>query len=830
MATRGTRRSRTLRGGGECPSGPVQMTTSDEAVVRGSGTEMARSRRVSRVFASSPDETRARRALDVVLLTLGVAVVAVAAWADRRGTGPVGRWVADIFDDAPDVVTSVATAMFVAGGLLTVVLVVLVVGRGRWTVIRDTVAAAVVAGVGSAVVSRWVSGAWPDLLPEFGHADRPVYPVVRLALVVAVLMTLGPSLTTPIRTLDRWVVGSTVVSALVLGFGTPTTVVGGLALGVAATAVVRVCFGTAIGIPTTERVAASLADLGVEVTELAYDAVQTGGRRRATAVDDTGRALRVSIYGRDAADSAVAARLWRAMWYRHENWAVGVSREQLAEHEALMLLLASNVGLRVPDVVAVGATGTGDVLLVTTFAGSDRLLAAAGDANGDVTDELLDALWAELRRAHAAGLTLGGIDPRLVVVDGERPGFTDLSQAAATPDRLARRRDIVASLVTSALVAGRARAVAAAARGCDRDDLVDAIGTVQPAALRRELARSAREHELDLDELRSDVAGTVGVEATELVKLHRVRWRDLASLLLALVAANALIGWVSSIDLATFADELADASVGWLLVAFVLSQLTNVAETISMMGVVAQPVPFGPTMQFQYATSYIGLAVPSDAGRIAMTIRYLQKLGVSTRTAVGQGPFTTVLGYVIDLFLLLVTIRVVGTSLELPDDADFSGFTTVLVVVAVLLVGGVVLVLALPSLRRRIVPAVRETVVELRSSLTDPQRAIRLLGGLLAKKLLFAFALASVLAAFGEPLPLATVVFVNTAVSWFAGIFPVPGGIGVAEAGFVVGLTSFGVSESVALAAALSHRLFTTYVPPIAGVFAMRRLEREGYL
>ncbi|MEQ9164096.1 MAG: lysylphosphatidylglycerol synthase domain-containing protein, partial [Ilumatobacter fluminis] len=113
---------------------------------------------------------------------------------------------------------------------------------------------------------------------------------------------------------------------------------------------------------------------------------------------------------------------------------------------------------------------------------------------------------------------------------------------------------------------------------------------------------------------------------------------------------------------------------------------------------------------------------------------------------------------------------------------------------------------------------------------SEPDRAAKLLGGLVAKKLLFAMTLAAILYAYGEPLSFATVVFVNTAVSWFAGVFPVPGGIGVAEASFVVGLTAFGVPDTVALAVALTHRLFTTYLPPIAGFFTMKRLEQRGYL
>ena len=64
---------------------------------------------------------------------------------------------------------------------------------------------------------------------------------------------------------------------------------------------------------------------------------------------------------------------------------------------------------------------------------------------------------------------------------------------------------------------------------------------------------------------------------------------------------------------------------GWratrgVVVAFVLAQLTNVGEYISLTGMVDRPVPFGPTIMFRYALSFISLAVPSDAGAIAIAV------------------------------------------------------------------------------------------------------------------------------------------------------------------------------------------------------------------
>lgn len=785
------------------------------------------SSQVSKVFASAPDETRVRRTVDWILLVGMAIVLALAGWAERE-PGDLSIWVADIVDGTPEWLRSLSTAVFVSSALVVIGMVVLVVRRSRWALVRDAVAAVVIVMIVATVLAKWVSGEWPDMFPELIESGLPAFPVIRLALIVAVLVTVRPSLTAPMRRFERWVIGLTALSALILGHATLTTAIGGVALGVGVAAAVRLIFGTSNGVPTLDRVRAALAELGVDADELAYDELHRMGSLGASGRDRGGK-LSIRIYGRDAADSAAVNRLWRLMWYRDAEWSIGVSRQQLAEHEALLLLLARRAGIETPEVVVVGATSTGDVILVTRPDDDRRRLDEV--RLDELDDGLLDRLWGSLAELHDANLSHGRIDPTsITVAPSAAPGFVDLAGGSMTPDPLERRIDLLEMLVTTALLVGSERAVAAAVRNLEAETLTDLLPTMQSAALSRDLSARVRQSDVDVDDLRKDLASVLEVETPEPVKLRRVRVRDVVMLLLALVAANALIGWITSIDLDTLVDELADASVGWLLVALVLSQLTNVAETVSMTGVVTRPLPFGPTMQFQYATSYIGLAVPSDAGRIAMTIRYLQKLGVPTRIAAGQGPFTTVFGYLIDAVLLLVTMRVIGTSLELPEDADFSGFITILIIVGVLVVIGVGAVLLVPKLRRRILPAVKETVLELKGSLTDPGRAAKLLGGLFAKKLLFALTMASILTAFGEPLPIATVIFVNTAVSWFAGIFPVPGGIGVAEAGFVVGLTAFGVSEPVALATALTHRLLTTYLPPVVGFFMMKRLEREGYL
>jgi len=58
-------------------------------------------------------------------------------------------------------------------------------------------------------------------------------------------------------------------------------------------------------------------------------------------------------------------------------------------------------------------------------------------------------------------------------------------------------------------------------------------------------------------------------------------------------------------------------------------------------------------------------------------------------------------------------------------------------------------------------------------------------------------------------------ILINTVVSLFAGLLPVPGGVGVIEAGLALGLTRAGVPSETAFTVALTNRFATFYLPPI---------------
>ena len=95
---------------------------------------------------------------------------------------------------------------------------------------------------------------------------------------------------------------------------------------------------------------------------------------------------------------------------------------------------------------------------------------------------------------------------------------------------------------------------------------------------------------------------------------------------------------------------------------------------------------------------------------------------------------------------------------------------------------------------------------------------------------MYALILGACLQAYGAQLSLAELLFVNTFVSLFGGLIPVPGGIGIYEAGLTAGLTAMGVDPATATAAVLTDRMLTAYIPPVFGYFSISWMTKHDYL
>src|SRR4029077_8470528 len=111
----------------------------------------------------------------------------------------------------------------------------------------------------------------------------------------------------------------------------------------------------------------------------------------------------------------------------------------------------------------------------------------------------------------------------------------------------------------------------------------------------------------------------------------------------------------------------------------------------------------------------------------------------------------------------------------------------------------------------------------------EPRKLAYVLAGSTLAQLLIIFALGASLHAVGQHASIATLIAVNTLAAILGGAVPVPGGLGVVEAGLIAGLTSAGIPQDQAVAAVLIQRLFTSYLPPVSGFLTLTWMRRREY-
>jgi uncharacterized protein (TIRG00374 family) len=804
------------------------MSTADLADPQARDDIAGAFRRGLRFYVGSAGEPRFRRATDVVILVpalLGLALAIVAYPPSSLELSLVA-----LLHRFPAWLDSFWAFLYDLLLLWAIVLVVVALLRRRALVAVQAIGAIVLAVAIGAVAARLATGDGPALSNlVLRHADRPPFPTLRVAASATVVMTASAHLVRPLQRAGRWILVAGAIGASVIGGGTPIGVIAGLLVALIASSCMRLALGTSAGRPGIADVQAALAELGVSVRGLVIDPRQVAGVLRVTGRDDHDRTLTVAVYGRDAYDNQLLARIWRKLVYRTPVPTLGFNRLQLAQQEALITLFAGNAGLPSLEVVSAGRTRY-----------DDTLVALRGDATSFadlppevLSDDLLDAVWGALLQLHDARIAHAQLDPRtLVVIDGS-PGFVGFSSATLSPDRGMRLTDLTQLLVATATLTGETRAVAAAERALEPDDLGALLPYLQSAALSGPLRETVKRSSVDVDELRQRTAATVGVEEPELLKLRRVTWWSLVQAALLVFATWAILSFASGFNWGEIWDAVKDASWPVLVLAFVVAQTPRVPQSFATLGSVPATLPLGPVYAMQLATDYLNVALPSHTGRMIVSIRFFQRQGLSGTTAVASGIVDSVARTVVQAVMLLLLILFSEADLELNFSLPTGGARTLLFILAAVVVAVVLVVTLVGRIRRKIVdsvrrfwPDVRETLVSLRSA----HKVGLLVLGNVGTEVLFAIALSVFVQAFGYHVPLVDLLVINLSVGLLGSFVPVPGNIGVAELAVTVGLTSAGMPAETALATALVYRISTFYLPPIWGFGAMQWLQRNRYL
>jgi uncharacterized membrane protein YbhN (UPF0104 family) len=841
------------------------------------------------VFAPVGDGQTRRRGSDAVKLGLA-AVALLVCWLGTKTNSTLEHTIATTLGSPPNGVRWLISSLWwiTSLGVVAVIAFMTLMSR-RLSAIRDIAVSGGAAWL-LCILSAVVLGTDGGRPPASGYAHVDLaFPVARVAATVGVVTAALPYFSRWLQLCLETAIGLLAITAVVNGSGVPLSVLASLAVGWGVTAVVHLVFGSPLGLPSTGEVQLLLGDLEITAIEVRPASKQEWGVGRFGGTVD-GAPVDVSVYGRDASDAQLLAKTVRFLFYRDSGPTLALTRRQQVEHEAYLTLMADRAGARVPVVLAAGPAGPArDALFVTrpppgrmlsTFApyvlppapveGAEGAAGAAADVTDatdapsgptatdatdapsgptvtdatdapsgpTVTDATLDSVVDQLLILRSARIAHGALSTETIVVDDTgAAGFVDLRTAStvASVDQL--DRDMAAALAAMSVVAGPERTVASAVRSAPTEVIVAALPYLQRAALDPVASRTLRGKKALLVGLRQQGAAVGGVEVPKLIEPRRISWVNLALVFGTLIGGWALIGVL--INVTKSWSTIAGAEWGWVAVTFVLAQAAYPAIAITTVGSVTNPLPYGRTVALELSDTFVALAGGSMAV-LATRVRFFQQEGYTPTVAVSSGVLVSTASWIVKgaLFLIALPLAIGNLHFQSTPSSDGSSSSSHLVwliVVAVVVVGVALgLVFAVPRWRRlaaaKLRPKASEVWDHLKLLAGHPRNLVEIFGGSAAAQIFVALALGTALHAFGDHLNLATLIVVLTLGSMLGGISPVPGGMGVVEAGMIIGLTAAGINESDAVAAVFVQRLFTAYLPPIWGWFVLVWMRKKEYL
>ncbi len=767
--------------------------------------------------------------LRLVLWALAAAVLALVIGVAQASTAGITADLGRVAHQLAPAIRALALALTQVGAVAVPVagVVVLVVQR-RFRRLGLLLLAAAAGAALLELVSAGLDlpGRVPGAVSTGTWVASTHFPSLTFLAAVAAVTTVGkPWLARPWR---RAADAGLAVLALVMGLagsaGGPELLLA-IALGATAGCVLLVIFGAPNRRPTPADIAEALRQSGFDVAGLELERAKSGRAELYLARSTAGGAMFLKVYGRDSRDADMLYRSYRVLLLRgpNDDWPSLVLKQDV-EHQAFLCMLARQGGVTCPGVELLTSMPDGSMILGLEYVDGERLDALPAD---EIEDDLLDALWHEVRTLHDARLAHRSLRAANVLVASGRPVVIDLSsghESAAPRAQAIDRAELLASL---AVLAGPERATASAARVIGPAALAAAAPYLQPLAL--SAATRAQVSKSQLGDLRTRVGALSGEEPAPLERLVRVRPRTLVTIAALTGAFYFLLPQLAHVGDSYRA--LRSANWGWLAVAVALSALTYVASAIGLAGGVPEHVPFVPTVEGQLASSFVNRVTPANVGGMALNVRFLQKAGVDPAEAVTGVGLNAMAGGIVHIVLRVVFVAWAGQSgagtFKIPSSSKLLAAVAVLFALA-----GIA---AATRRGRRLVRThvfafVRRSLTSIVALAASPVKLAALFGGSLGVTLAYIGALAASVAAYDGGLSIAQVGAVFLGASVLAAAAPTPGGLGALEAAIVAGLTGVGMTSGVAVAAVLSYRLITYWLPIVPGWLAFRHLERRGLI
>jgi undecaprenyl-diphosphatase len=307
----------------------------------------------------------------------------------------------------------------------------------------------------------------------------------------------------------------------------------------------------------------------------------------------------------------------------------------------------------------------------------------------------------------------------------------------------------------------------------------------------------------------------------------RVAARNLLPLLGGLLAVNLLLPQVGQAHATV--DALHHVRWGWLAAAAAAATGSYLMAAVSLLGAATERLALGRTWAVQVAAAFTNRITPAGVGGMRTNVRYLEAAGTPRPSAIATVGLNTVAGFVVHVVGLLAIVPLLGaggTHLRFhgPDLGDNAPYLAA--AITILVAAGMVRWARL--LVQRVAQPLRTATSALAAVVRRPAAAAALFGGSAGVTLCYALALAGCTRAFGLGLGLPAVIAIFLGGSAVGSVSVTPGGLGVLEGALAAGLTAAGAASGPAIAAVLTYRLITYWLPVVPGFAAYRVLRRSG--
>ena len=569
-------------------------------------------------------------------------------------------------------------------------------------------------------------------------------------------------------------------------------------------------------------------DLAAVLAEASSDALsqERASVHRMYAVwDSAGERRNVTLLDADRQVAGFLSNIWDQIRVRGLSPTRDLSLRPAAEHAALMTMEARRAHVRTPGLLGM-AEAAESVLLVTDHVVGARSIS---DLGAEVDDDVLDQLWSQLQRAHAAGLAHGSIDASSVVVDESgRLWLLDWASGETISSELSRRVDLAQALALTALTVGAERAIDAASRSLTTAQLASIAPMLQRVVLPRQtrevMGRRGANRQV-LQDLRDALVALTPTADAEPARLNRFSTRTVLMAVVALVAVWTLL---AQLDFQQVSAAVSQANIWWMLAALSFSVATYVGAGLTLVAFSPERLSLWRSTEVHLASAVVSLVAPAGVGGAAINLRFLNRKGVPTAVGVATVALVQVVQFVVTVVLLVVLAAMTGqsTGLTLPSGWVLVAAGAIVVVAAV--------VLTIPKARTwawaKIEPTYRQVWPRLVWVMSNPMRLALGVGGALMLSLSYILSFSASLWAFGYTVPFAVLAITYLASNTVGSIVPSPGGIGPVELALTAGLVAAGVPYGVALSTAIVYRLVTFWIPIPVGWLSLQRLQKVGDL